>query len=65
MEIITLPLQGDLEHEDSMGNKAIIKQGDVQVMSAGTGVYHSERNPNKKNKPVSLLQIWLCPIKKI
>ncbi len=63
MEIITLPLQGDLEHEDSMGNKAIIKQGDVQVMSAGTGVYHSERNPNK-NKPVSLLQIWLLPNKK-
>lgn len=63
MEIISLPLQGDLEHEDSMGNKAIIKQGDVQVMSAGTGVYHSERNPNKE-KPVSFLQIWLLPNKK-
>lgn len=60
MEIITIPLHGDLAHEDSMGNKAIIKQGDVQVMSAGTGVYHSERNPNKE-LPVELLQIWLMP----
>lgn len=63
MEIISLPLQGDLEHEDSMGNKAIIKQGDVQVMSAGTGVYHSERNPNK-DQAVAFLQIWILPNKK-
>jgi len=62
MEIISIPLQGDLEHEDSMGNKAIIKQGDVQVMSAGTGVYHSEHNPNKE-KPVAFLQIWVLPNK--
>lgn len=63
MEIITIPLYGDLEHEDSMGNKAVIRQGDVQVMSAGTGIYHSEYNKNQ-DKELSLLQIWIIPNKK-
>ena len=63
MEIISIPLQGDLEHKDSMGNAAIIKQGDVQVMSAGTGVYHSEYNKNK-DAEVRFLQIWMFPNKK-
>jgi redox-sensitive bicupin YhaK (pirin superfamily) len=63
MEIISIPLSGDLEHEDSMGNKAIIREGDIQVMSAGTGVFHSERNKNR-NKEVKFLQIWIFPNKK-
>lgn len=63
MEIISIPLQGDLEHKDSMGNTAIIKQGDVQVMSAGTGVYHSEFNKNQ-HEEVRFLQIWMFPNKK-
>ena len=60
MEIITIPLEGDLAHKDSMGNAATIKTGDVQVMSAGTGVEHSEFNPNS-DKPTKLFQIWLFP----
>jgi len=63
MEIISIPLEGDLEHKDSMGNTTVIKQGDVQVMSAGTGIYHSEYNKNK-DKAVKFLQIWLFPNKK-
>ena len=63
MEIITIPLEGDLEHKDNMGNSAIIKNGDIQVMSAGTGITHSEYNHSKEN-PVKLLQIWLFPDKK-
>ncbi len=63
MEIISIPLSGDLAHEDSMGHKEIIKQGDVQVMSAGTGVFHSEFNPNG-DKASQFLQIWLFPNKK-
>ncbi len=63
MEIISIPLQGDLEHKDSMGNTAIIKEGDVQVMSAGTGVYHSEYNKNKADE-VRFLQIWMFPNQK-
>ena len=63
MEIISIPLEGDLEHKDSMGNVGVIKQGDVQVMSAGNGVQHSEYNKNK-DKAVKFLQIWLFPKKK-
>ncbi|WP_340114135.1 pirin family protein [Maribellus mangrovi] len=63
MEIITIPLEGDLQHKDNMGNQEIIREGDVQVMSAGTGVYHSEFNPNS-DKAVQLLQIWVFPNKK-
>lgn len=62
MEIITIPLEGDLAHKDSMGNEATIKFGDVQVMSAGTGVRHSEFNPNADQR-TKLLQIWLFPNK--
>ncbi len=63
MEIITIPLEGDLEHKDSMGNSEVIRHGDVQVMSAGTGILHSEFNHNP-DKQVKLLQIWLFPNKK-
>jgi redox-sensitive bicupin YhaK (pirin superfamily) len=63
MEIISIALEGDLEHEDSLGNKQVIRQGDVQVMSAGTGVAHSEKNRNK-DRPVKFLQIWVFPNKK-
>ena len=63
MEIISIPLEGDLEHKDSMGNTAVIKQGDVQVMSAGTGIFHSEYNKNK-DQNVKFLQIWLFPNKR-
>ena len=62
MEIISIPLKGDLAHEDSMGNQAIIKEGDVQVMSAGTGILHSEFNPNKEIG-TEFLQIWVFPNK--
>lgn len=63
MEIISIPLEGDLEHKDSMGNTAVIKKGDVQVMSAGTGIYHSEYNKNS-DREVKFLQIWVYPDKK-
>jgi len=63
MEIISIPLDGDLEHKDSMGNTTVIRNGDVQVMSAGTGIYHSEYNKNS-DKLVKFLQIWVFPNKK-
>ena len=63
MEIISIPLEGALQHKDSMGNGAIVQHGDVQVMSAGTGIRHSEFNAND-DQHVKLLQIWLFPNKK-
>ncbi len=63
MEIITIPLQGDLAHKDSMGNTETIKTGDIQVMSAGSGVEHSEFNPNEDDI-TKLLQIWIFPNQK-
>jgi quercetin 2,3-dioxygenase len=60
MEIITIALEGALKHKDNMGNEGIIRPGDVQVMSAGTGVVHSEFNPSK-DEAVNLLQIWVIP----
>jgi redox-sensitive bicupin YhaK (pirin superfamily) len=60
MEIITIPLEGTIEHKDSMGNSGIITTGEVQVMSAGTGIYHSEFN-HEKDKALKLLQIWVFP----
>lgn len=62
MEIITVPLQGTLEHRDSMGHGALLHAGEVQVMSAGTGIYHSERNPST-SEWLHLLQIWVIPEK--
>jgi redox-sensitive bicupin YhaK (pirin superfamily) len=63
MEIISIPLEGDLEHKDSMGNITVIKKGDVQVMSAGSGITHSEYN-RSKDSLVKFLQIWVFPNKK-
>lgn len=60
MEIISIPLKGDLQHQDDMGNSTIIKEGDIQVMSAGTGVTHSEYNKNR-DQEVQFLQIWVVP----
>jgi len=60
MEIISIPLEGDLEHKDNLGNVKIIRQGDIQVMSAGTGVFHSEYNKNT-DRTAKFLQIWLFP----
>ncbi len=63
MEIITIPLSGKLEHRDSMGNTGIISKGEVQVMSAGTGIQHSEKNKSH-DEILKLLQIWVFPDKK-
>jgi len=63
MEIITLVLTGELEHRDSMGNGSVISAGEVQVMSAGTGIQHSEFNHSSQNE-LSLLQIWVFPDQK-
>jgi quercetin 2,3-dioxygenase len=60
MEIISIPLEGDLEHMDNMGNISVIRHGDIQVMSAGTGITHSEYNKSKDNL-VKFLQIWVFP----
>ena len=63
MEIITIVLEGELEHKDSMGNGSVIRPGEVQVMSAGTGIQHSEFNHSSDNE-VNLLQIWVFPDQK-
>ena len=63
MEIITIPFEGDLAHKDSMGTSSTIKSGDIQVMSAGSGIQHSEFNPNP-DQQTKLFQIWLFPNKK-
>lgn len=62
MEIITIPLHGALEHKDSMGNHGVIRAGEVQVMSAGSGVFHSEFNAST-SEDISLFQIWIFPNK--
>ena len=63
MEIISIPLEGDLEHSDSTGTTAVIRKGDVQAMSAGTGIVHSEKNKNN-DRQVKFLQIWVFPNRK-
>ena len=63
MEIISIPLSGDLEHKDSMGNSTVIKSGDIQIMSAGSGIKHSEYN-HSKDSVVKFLQIWVIPNQK-
>jgi len=60
MEIITIPLEGALEHKDSMDNIGFIEADEIQIMSAGTGIIHSEYNKNK-DQPISLLQLWVIP----
>jgi len=63
MEIISIPLEGALVHKDSMGNVATIERGEIQMMSAGTGIYHAENNKDNSD-PVKFLQIWIFPNKR-
>ena len=63
MEIVTIPLSGMVAHKDSLGNEGIIHEGEIQVMSAGTGIYHSEYNGSKEEE-TSFLQIWILPREK-
>lgn len=63
MEIISIPLEGELRHSDNMGNSGIIQKGDIQVMSAGTGIMHSEENANE-SQATKFLQIWVIPNKR-
>ncbi len=58
MEIVTIPLKGAVAHEDSTGMKGIVKAGDIQIMSAGSGIFHSEKNASH-NEPLQLFQVWL------
>jgi len=64
MEIITIPLRGAIAHKDSMGNSGVIRVGDIQVMSAGTGILHSEFNA-QEDQEMNTLQIWLFPNKRL
>ena len=63
MEIVSIPIKGDLEHRDSTGREAVIRENDVQIMSAGTGIRHSEKN-HSDGIPVNFLQIWILPKEK-
>lgn len=63
MEIVSIPLEGALEHQDTMGNKTVIRKGEIQIMSAGTGIQHSEKNHSSAD-PVKFLQIWIFPEEK-
>ena len=60
MEIVSIPLEGELRHQDSMGHTSVLRTGEIQVMTAGTGIIHSEFN-NSPNRPVKFLQIWIFP----
>ncbi|MCW3806012.1 pirin family protein [Plebeiibacterium marinum] len=63
MEIVTIPLSGSINHKDSMGNDILIREGEIQVMSAGSGIFHSEFNPSP-TKELNLFQIWIIPDKR-